>query len=148
MLAAAAVVAGCSREETYRPNLRENPPAAVQSSTKAPEPATYIGKVGGADLTGYAIPLFPDAKVDEEAALAYRDADKSSGEIHVKLDSYAEVREIADWYKKHIKAEHGQGSADLAGLEGTTTTGYPLNVSIAKIETKSIIAIAVHPKPE
>ena len=134
----AAVLAWCSRSREASDPVTV-PPNSSAPSQAAPEAAASVAKIGTADLSSYAIPMYPGSTVNEEMS----EVDMKQHRVKIHLESAEAVRDIAAWYRDHIKATKAQSSFDLGAVEGTTASGYPISLSIASLDQKSIIRITV-----
>lgn len=144
---------GCANDETttYRPHFgpeeakKETPAApktAIQDDTPRPK-SPIVEKVGDVDYAAYGIPIYPGAEIKVDSSLAFKPKKDGPKEIQVTLESIDTVPEIAVWYRDRIKAAHALSSSDLGTLQGTTDTGYDVRISIAKVDTKSMIVITI-----
>ena len=141
-VALVCLIGGCQREQqTYRPRP-DNPanPGSQQPNVKA----DMVTKVGKVDMSSYGIPIFPGAKVQQDLTFATKAPPERTRTIQVTLEAFGSPSEITEWYSKQIKAQNaylvgGEGGA----LDGTTSTGRPVRISIMKIEEKTIIAVTV-----
>ncbi len=144
---------GCSNEVVYHPRVSA-PASGVDKTARADtlisdnaatkkEPP-IVEKVGDVNLAAYGIPIYPGATLSEGSNLAYKSADKKNRQIEVTLESRDAVPLIADWYKNQIKASQAYLlTGELGSIDGTTSTGYHVTITVAKLERKSTILISV-----
>ncbi|HVT10902.1 MAG TPA: hypothetical protein VHE55_01440 [Fimbriimonadaceae bacterium] len=129
-------------------------PEAAQQPTKKPAPthevpemlsptSESVEKVKDLDFAAYGIPIYPGATIKEDSMLSFRAKKDGPKEYQVMFESIDAVPKIAYWYKDQIKPDHAMSSRDLGTLDGTTNKGYPVKISIADIEEKTIISVTI-----
>jgi hypothetical protein len=147
------VIAGCGEKERIVYEPRPVAPADT-ASRKTPDPKPkwsppavkpdYVQKVGAVDLSPFAIPVYPGATIEKDLVHAEKPGKAGTKTIQVTLDAFGSVSEITDWYSKQIKPENAYVvGAEGGALDGTTTAGYKIRISIVKIESKTVIAATV-----
>jgi len=151
---AVAMLAGCSKDWQSQPEVVRSSPehsSPVVSSlnphtaNQPVGPATIVEKVDDVDCTAYGIPLYPGSK----AMLASKPAKTGKEEPNVAavtIESYDSISSITDWYTAQIKADQSYAFHDLGTLAGTTTTGFPVSISISMVDGKAIILVTVKSK--
>ncbi|HWA82089.1 MAG TPA: hypothetical protein VG820_01545 [Fimbriimonadaceae bacterium] len=148
------MVCGCADDgpTTYRPHF--GPEAAQQQPAKKTAPthdvpemlsstSESVEKVKDLDFAVYGIPVYPGATIKENSMLSFRAKKDGPKEYQVMFESIDAVPKIAYWFKDQIKPDHAMSSRDLGTLDGTTDKGYPIKISIADIEEKTIISITI-----
>jgi hypothetical protein len=130
---AGAALASCAPDR-----IVAKPAAPPPASTPAPE-GPKLQMVGTTNISAYAIPVYPEAKVEDDAS----SVDAKNHVVKITLETFAPVPDLAVWYRDQIKATAAQSSPNLGAIEGTTKTGYPISVTIADIGSKSVIRITV-----
>src|SRR5579862_1770364 len=141
---ALGALGGCSDEATYHPHAQ---PSALdpQAPKKGIEPgsADVVAKVDDVDCTPYAVPIYPGAKVLGASEVEKQEAG-SGKELHITFESYDQVSPISEWYRDRINPTSAYVIKDELGtLEGKTSTGYGVKISVAKVDAKSAIAVTV-----
>ena len=139
----ACAIGGCSNEGTVASPREGQTPSPAMGNQSEGQHSDIVEKVGTTDYTQYGIPIYPGAKIDEGASLATREQKGAEQQVQVTLDSTGDVPSIANCYKDQIKASNALSSIDLATLAGTTQTGYGVSITVAKVDTKSVISITV-----
>lgn len=126
-----------------QPSPKPKGKAPVKKQSPSPTKPMTVEKVGDFDYAAYGIPIYPGAKINIDETLAFRADNRHPRQVAVTLDSKDGVPEIATWYKDQIKATSAYAGGDLGSLAGTTDMGYPIRISIAKIDTKSAIILTI-----
>jgi len=138
--AAILTVFGCSNDIDYRPEP-QRASGARTSTDEIPTRAKIVEKVGDADYSPYGIPIYPDAKVSQA-----NKSGKKHVEAEVTLESIDALATVADWYKAQVKAPQAYVFRDLGTLEGTTSTGFPVSISITQVGAKTVIVVSIERK--
>jgi hypothetical protein len=135
-LIATAALCGCSGARG-----RQSPAALpLAPAPSAPvEKGETFQKVGSSDVSLYEIPRYPETKLVAEMS----QVDPKTNRVVIQLESYQPIPDITKWYRDQIKATQGQSSINLGAVAGTTHSGYPIDVTIADVNGKSIIKISV-----
>jgi hypothetical protein len=144
------VLAGCGRDEiTYRPHFdrTQAPPAKAEPAAAKPkrdpnEKISILEKVEDVDVRKYGIPTSPGAMLADGQKWSIGPDKK----VLITLQSYDSVRSAAEWYKTRIEATEAVGDSTFASLKGTTTTNYPLEMTVLDVEGKLMISITVDTK--
>lgn len=156
---ASLLVAGCSQETVYRPHFQSpsapatkapvpSPPTASPPSDAPPEKAQIVEKLGDIDVAGYGIPIYPGATIKQDSSFAYQAGSKGDKQTMVTMESFADVPTITRWYRQQIKNSKAYALGELGTLDGVTVTNHPIKISIAKVESKSVIDITVAENPK
>jgi hypothetical protein len=155
------VALGCASDEVvYHPHfgpedLKVAPKSSATPANVVPEtspPSAIVEKIGNVDYGSYGIPLYPGAKLNAKSNIAFKSGKSGARTIQVTLDSQDAPEVITRWYKDQVKAEHAYVMSDktvgsLGTIEGTTRSGYPIKISVAKIDTDTVIDITVDDIP-
>lgn len=125
------------RQDQALPSSKDKP-ITDKATGKAVEIAEDV------DLARYGIDLYPGAKIDKEKSPGLKAKTKDGQQLLITMETDDSPRQVIEFYKKSVKeATTAIASGTMGGLQGTTTTGNAITVTVINFDDKNIVVLKI-----
>jgi hypothetical protein len=148
--ALALVLLACSSEQqVYRPHFTEQ----EISKAKEPPPKSSIPEgakpirtedVKSVNLSDFGLDTVPGSLATGPNTRFFY-ANSLPTKIVATYEANVDARQVAEFYKTRIVATHGyaSGSRDFGSLDGTTKSGYEVQITASTVDAKTTITYTI-----